>query len=217
MINKFTKSIFNKIKNSFVTFVVWDFDGTLYQSDELAEYLKAGYIKFANQRGEKISEEEFDHLSEKLGRWSATASKLTETPEIEIINEVEKKYDKAQHLTSNPKLVASVERLDNYRHLILTNSTKIQVERGLVVIGFKPKRGMDFFPFEKIFARDTTHTLKPSSQNFEMVANYTQKPKLRHLMIGDSHFEDIDPAKKIGFQSAHIDNITDIFPGFNST
>ncbi len=196
------------IRRTFIRYIVWDFDGTLWQDPNLGKKIKDKYSEFIKrQSAHSYKEDEFDILVEKLGNWSAAASKLTNVPKKNIIDWVEDSFDKTIYIKRDKKLVRTIEQLSDYKHFILTNSTKKQAEKGLKRIGFKNKGGHKFFPFEKIFSPETLRALKPHPEAFKAVCSYTGELPIRHLMVGDSLLEDIEPARLFGFQAVHIDNI----------
>lgn len=200
-----------------VTHIVWDFDGTLWRNPEIGKQIKDAYLNFARYHFRvHFSEKAFDRLVHRVGTWSAAASELTHIQELKIVAEIEELFDKTAYIRPDPRLVQAVERLTDYRHFILTNSTKRSVEKGLKQIGFKHKRGVHFFPFEKIFSLETTKSLKPDLTAFGVVLDYTQASRFRHLMIGDSYSEDIQPAKEFGFQAVHINTILKLLPNFST-
>jgi FMN phosphatase YigB (HAD superfamily) len=196
------------IRKIFIRYIAWDFDGTLWQDPALGNKIKSKYSEFIKkQSAHPYKEDEFDSLVEKFGSWGAAASKLTNVPKEKIIDWVEDSFDKTIYIKRDKKLVRTIEQLSDYKHFILTNSTKQQVEKGLKRIGFKNKGGLKFFPFEKIFCPETLRTLKPHPEAFKAISSYTGELPMRHLMVGDSLLEDIEPAHLFGFQAVHIDNI----------
>jgi FMN phosphatase YigB (HAD superfamily) len=108
------------------------------------------------------------------------------------------------HLKANPDLVMKITQMKKYRHFILTNSSTKLVKKSLKELGFVSKSGLPFYPFEKIFSRDVTLTLKPNSQALSTVLRYTNNPACSHLVIGDSYRDDIEPANKLRCQTADI-------------
>lgn len=190
-----------------VSCIVWDFDGTLWRDSELGEKIKQRYIYFINKRIKKpIASAEFDLASVKYGRWSKTVSKITNISEREVLDSVEQNLDISKYLRKDVELVKNLERLNIFRHLILTNSSKPRVESGLEKLGFRRKYGLSYYPFEIIIGRENLPFLKPHWNAFNSVTKYSQEPPFRHLIIGDSYDEDIIPARKLGFKAIHIDD-----------
>lgn len=198
-----------------ISVFVWDFDGTLYRHEKLADDLKSAYFGLCfNKNNHNLRLSDFDNLAKKYGRWSKATSVLTGVNEIEVISYVENKIDKASYLNPKNRLVNMVEYLKGYKHLILSNSSGVQIKSCLLKLGYRKKPGFEIFPFEKIFGRDTTGVLKPDEKAFKILLEYTKlKPDL-HLVIGDSFSEDINPARRLGFQAIHVTEVASFLPQF---
>ena len=196
-----------------ISVFVWDFDGTLYRHEKLADDLKAVYFSLCLQeKNYNLLLSDFDNLTKKHGRWSKVTSVLTGVNEIDIISYVENKIDKASYLNPKNRLVNMVEYLNGYKHLILSNSSETQIKSCLLKLGYRKKRGFEIFPFEKIFGRETTKVLKPDEKAFKILLKYTKlKPDL-HLVVGDSYSEDINPARRLGFQAIHVTEVASFLP-----
>lgn len=190
-----------------VKYIVWDFDGTLYQNPKLGNKLKQFFFDMAKQNQKGLSVDKFDQLSTQFGSWSAAASHITKIDELELLSLSNQTIDKTKYLLSDPKIVILIEKkLNHYHHIILTNSTFKEVKSCLKVIGFKATI------FEKIFARDNTGLIKPNPLLFTKITQYTKSPKFRHLFIGDSVSQDILPAQKRGFPAIPIWDLSKLFP-----
>lgn len=198
-----------------ISVLVWDFDGTLYDNPQIGQSLKSAYLKYARKMsGKKLTEKEFDHLTDEYGRWSAAAASITHLTELGIIDEIEKGGSKLKYLHRDDAMVRSIEKLNKFMHVLLTNSSSNHIKDCLKAIGFKPKNGLSHYPFARIFGREETGCLKPNLRAFASVSDFTKKPVQDHLMIGDSFFEDIEPALRFGFKALHISRICEYIPGF---
>lgn len=205
-INQVRHSIFERLsmpepKN--IEVLVWDFDGTLYESESLFEVYQNAYFTFIQkQLKRKITFADFLELSDKNGSWSKAASVLLNLPEIKVNSLVNATVDKIAHIKPDSSIVNLLQKLEGYTHIILTNSRENEVLSGLQKIGFKrTKKGIR--PFVKIFSADTG-VIKPNRDSFLQVTAYTQLPAHKHLMIGDSQAMDIEPAKALGFHALHV-------------
>jgi len=189
-----------------IKYIIWDFDGTLYQSQKLGHDLYLTFLNIAKTKNKKLSQKKFDSYSEDLGSWSAATSKLTSISEFKILDLADTKINKLKYIKKNRPLIKIIESTSHhYHHLILTNSTSQEVLECLPIIGFSENS------FEKIFSRDTTHLLKPNPQIYNQILAFTKTPKFRHLFIGDSYAHDIKPTKSLGFQALPIWEIKKIF------
>jgi FMN phosphatase YigB (HAD superfamily) len=190
-----------------IKYIVWDFDGTLYQNPKLGNKLKQFFFNKAKQNQEGLSIDKFDQLSTQFGSWSAAASYISKIDEPKLLSLSGQAVDKTRYLLPDPKIVSLIEKkLSRYLHLILTNSTFGEVESCLKVIGFGKTT------FEKIFTRDNTGLIKPNPLLFTKITQYTKSPKCRHLFIGDSISQDILPAQKQRFPAIPIWDLSKLSP-----
>jgi len=186
-------SFFSKI---FVKYIVWDFDGTLYQNEKLGIDIKQF---FYNKCQSKLTIKEFDELTTSYGSWSSATSSITNISEVDLMDECDKTINKSLYLQPDKQITNLVEnKLSRYKHIILTNSTTTEVTLCLSKIGFKPST------FTKIFGRDTTQLLKPNTEIYTQITSYTKTPRFRHLFIGDSIGHDINPPRRLGFLALPI-------------
>lgn len=180
-------------------YIVWDLDGTLYQNEALGKDIKKYFFQRLKKTLPKLTEKEFDQLTETYGSWSAVICHFTNEDEFDVLKDVDRAVSRSSYLRNDPKIVDLIEdKLSSYHHLILTNSGLKEAQNCLKKIGFKSKT------FEKIYARDTTKLLKPDTNIYSLITSYTHTLKIRHLFIGDSMRHDIIPAKKSGFQALPI-------------
>jgi len=198
----------NKLKYFFVRntikYIIWDFDGTLYESKKLGHDLQSAFFDIAKKENKNLSLKTFNIAVEKFGSWSTAASRLTSIPELKILDIVDSKIDKTKYLKKNLTLVNQIESTQNqYHHLILTNSTTSEVLSCLKKIGFNTNNNPSG-PFEKIFSRNSTKLLKPNPKIYKKILSFTKAPKFTHLFIGDSLNHDINPAKLYGFQALPV-------------
>ena len=132
---------------SAIKYIVWDFDGTLYQSQKLGHDLRLVFFKLAKSKNRKLSSRKFDEYTSKYGSWSAATSKLTDIPEFKILETADRRIDKLKYIRPNPKLVRLIEKSQGqYIHLILTNSTYKEVVSGIKKIVHKNN-----FIFSRLF------------------------------------------------------------------
>lgn len=207
------QQLISKKRQGEISVFVWDFDGTLYKHEKLADDLKAAYFAFCFKgKNHNLLLSDFDNLTKKHGRWSKVTSVLTGVNEIDIISYIENKVDKASYLNPGNRLISIVERLSGYKHLILSNSSEPQIKSCLLKLGYRKKPGFEIFPFEKIFGRETTGALKPEERTFRALLKYTGLKPNSHLVVGDSYSEDIDPARRLGFQAIHITKLASFLP-----
>jgi HAD superfamily hydrolase (TIGR01549 family) len=194
--------MFKKILVSiFVKNILWDFDGTLYQSKILGNILEKEFRKIAS------SNKKFNRLVSIGYSWSAATSTITGINEFTLLDTVDKIVDKRKYVHPNPSIVNLINRTKNrYHHYIVTNSTQKEVIDCLKIIGFDQKH-----PFVKIYSRDTTQFLKPNPKILQQVVHQTHTFAFQNVFIGDSINHDIIPAQNIGMFTCPIWEINHLF------
>lgn len=206
ILNRIKKKIKSKCFLKSIKCIIWDYDGTLYKSDEIGIELKKAFFLISKKHKSKLTIAKFNNKSKLLGSWSTATSFFTSMSEEDILDLVDSKVDKLKFIKKNPKIVKFIQSTKKkYLHLILTNSTKKEVELGLKKIGFKKNT------FSKIFSRDYTKLLKPDMNIYKQIQNFTNLKKNDHLCIGDSLFCDIKPAKEFGFKAIPIWELFEVF------
>jgi FMN phosphatase YigB (HAD superfamily) len=209
------KSKLQKIINHFnkkfiLSHLVWDFDGTLYQSELVGKKLDKAYFDYINHH-QATTQKQIDHLLNQHGKLSKVANHLLDKSEEQILKEVDSIFIPSSILEKDLEMVSRIEEMTQFQHLILSNSTLEAVKTGLRKIGFKKRAELEFYPFTKIISRDQLKYSKPHFSAFQAVVNHTKQPKIKHLMIGDSLEDDIYPSKKFGMQSIHVSRIDQFF------
>lgn len=211
MITYFLNNLNSFIIRNTTKYIVWDFDGTLYENKKLGHDLFQQFYLLAKKKNKTLSQNSFKKISQKTGSWSAAVSHLTSISEFKVLDLVDSKINKKNYLQRNSSLVRLIESTQNkYHHLIFTNSTTLEVIACLKKIGFNTKE-KNTGPFEKIFARDNTKLLKPNPKIFKQILDFTHTAKFRHLFVGDSISHDILPAKKYGFKAIPIWELSTLF------
>ena len=207
-------NLYKKIKKFFllknIEVIIWDFDGTLYQNEDLVLALEKAFWKsYQRHSPENNSLDDFRLMAGKYGGWSKAIVEISGKSEIEVIDEVEDNFDKSSFLDRDVNLLLMMDNLNQFQHLILTNSREKDTVKCLEKIGFETSNNNPFF--SKIFARDNLNALKPSEKILDKLISFTGKKRKNHLMIGDSYFSDINPAKEFGFKAIHINDFKQLF------
>lgn len=191
--------------------LVWDLDGTLYRSNEMALIMRDKIIDIIYKNSNKSKNSIIKLFTKKVHKgysWSKTASILTGLSEWKILMLLEKKIDRTLFIKKNEKLLNLFKKLDNFRHFIITNSTHDNAIQSLKSLGFRHKKkkiiNNEFANFEKIFSIDKTQKHKPNSNMFKLIMKFSGVRPEEHLMIGDMVNIDILPAKKLNFKTCLV-------------
>jgi FMN phosphatase YigB (HAD superfamily) len=207
-------NFFSKFKNNSlkgIKIIVWDVDGTLWRNSDLGITIKNEYVNFLNDNLKKPKTKVrtlFENETEKHSSWSATASFLSGIAETNIISAVEPRVNRSLYIIKDLKLMATFRKMSEFRHIILTNNTYKSVITTLKLLGFPftgfNKVGLEYPPFEKIFAVEQTKNVKPNIKAFLKVLQYTKLTPQEHLLVGDMLDVDIKPAKKLKIKTCLV-------------
>lgn len=216
-----------KLKN--IKVLVWDVDGTLYQSIpdysflvEKKEYeLLSRVKKIPLVVAKKL-------LREKKKIYKSATKTLVKLGcgDFRFVGRETETEDKAKFIKKDPRLLEVFKELIDFRHLALRNGAlkgTMEILEALGLGEFLPAAkssgrlplrqnqnlahhdGLSFGPFEKVFGTiDNFGTVKPDPVIFEKILEYTGSPASQHLMIGDRVEVDLVPAKKLGMRTCLV-------------
>lgn len=183
--------------------LLWDFDKTLYRphSDLERVIRQAEFQVIIEHTGwtQEKTEEEFAKL---LHAVTHSGTEVTATlagisiPEAAV--EIENLFDRRDYLGSDEQVAYLFDELPHFRHIIIANGIKKNVEDALECIGVSPKT------FELIVTSEQTGTTKPHDAPFQLVLDHTKLPAPQHMMIGDRPAVDLMPAKKFGMHTCLV-------------
>ena len=197
--------------------IVWDVDGTLWQSQAVDKKLLDAHIKFALQyRLPGINKARVFKLFGKSGDWLGLTHKLTDKPRREIISWIEKNVRKSELISPNHGIVNFVENFPDLDHYILTNSSLPVTREVLLKLGFQKKLGLEFHPFKKIFNYESTGIFKPNLRCFLAIIRHTGLKPSQHLMVGNSDTQDVKPALASGMKAVHIKRLKELYVHTNA-
>lgn len=198
-----------KVQKKIIRWIVWDFDGTLFQSSELGKKYEIEYFNlYKNFSGKKnIQIQEFREEARKFQSWSKFIAIKFIKPEFYILDTIEKKINITNYAKRNGKILEMVLKLSNYKHIILSNCSKKLIELVLPRLGLSKNPLINGPFFEKIIDRNVARCLKPDKRFFALIKSYTKDLSFRHLIIGDSLHHDIIPARESGYLALHIDQL----------
>ncbi|PJE62345.1 hypothetical protein COU88_05515 [Candidatus Roizmanbacteria bacterium CG10_big_fil_rev_8_21_14_0_10_39_6] len=200
-------------QKSLIKLIIWDVDGTLYQSspDIAEQYRNANKMLFKKCFPERSEEE----LLQKFLRMKAQTKSSTQALSnmgcgslVEVEYQLEQYLDTKKSIHPDEKLVAFFSRLSqNYpiRHWAVRNGfTESTIER-LLSIGFEKGFGGSYGPFEKVIGTfDTYNVAKPSQLIFDDLLHMSGVPAHTILSVGDRVDIELTPAKKLGMQTALV-------------
>lgn len=189
-----------KFKN--LNVLVWDFDGTLYKPHpglwhDVRESEYRVISEHTHWPREKLLKE-FKKMHAPGTSATEVVAKLSGITTVNAANEMETYYDRTKYLTRDNKLIELFQKLTNFRHLVLANGVRKNIEKAIVALGLKPSL------FETIVTSELTGVNKPNLKPFQYVIDYTKRTPQEHLMIGDRVGIDLAPAKKLGMYTCLV-------------
>lgn len=186
-----------------IKILIWDLDGTLYQSIPAlsAEILEADYQVVMRHTGwsrEKTIEEFHKVFKVKTPSSTLAAAIVAGIPLIDVAIECEQYKDRTKHLVRDEKLVAMFEKLSGFTHYMLVNGIQEKTREALKVLGLSAD------VLAEIVTSEIVGENKPSEKGFRYILDKTKLPPDQHLMIGDREAIDLVPAKKIGMKTCLV-------------
>lgn len=194
--------------------IIFDLDGTLYKSKEIAEkFARAAHYtlsKFKNiplddaqklieEKRQQIEKEYSDSVPQTLILNSFGIS--TESWHKENIDF----FDPRDYLTEDEKLKKSLNGFKKYYRLaILTNNNRIQTERTLAALRLNDL-------FDRVYTYNSFKLLKPNPEFFQKVVEDLNVEPEACFFVGDRNSVDLEPAKKLGMLTCKVKGPEDIY------
>lgn len=213
--NKFDHLTFRLNLNG-IKAIVWDIDGTLNQSANSNSNILKAHVAFALRHKQPIyTKRLIIKYFDKSSDWLTTTHELTLRPKEEVLRWVENKFRKNEKTVKNTKVVKLVEDLTKFDQYILTNCSQKTAKKILLGLGFQKKHGFAIYPFKKIFSYDSTNLFKPDIKLLKTIIKHTHFKPSQHLIIGDSEFQDIKPARACGMKVMHVKRLFTLINSLN--
>ncbi|MCR4329873.1 MAG: HAD family hydrolase [Candidatus Roizmanbacteria bacterium] len=200
-------------QKSSISLIIWDVDGTLYQSSpNLSEqYRNANKVLFKKwfpNRSEVELTQEFLQIKEQTKSSTQALSNMGCGSLVEVEQQLELYLDTKKSIQPNQDLVVFFSKLtDLYpaRHWAVRNGFTVSTIERLSLIGFEKGQDGLFGPFEKVIGTfDTYQVAKPSQLIFADLLRMANVPAHKILSVGDRAEIELTPAKKLGMQTALI-------------
>ncbi len=208
--------------------IVWDVDGTLYQSDAtIRRFFEESRRELLEAHWQRPYDNELKKFylafKKKYKSTTQTLSVMTGLSLQEVTQHVEAKLRKGRRLSPDPRLIKMFRQLSHLTHLALRNGGREETLHILEQLGLNQVKFDDqhqLGPFLKVWGSvDDFHLTKPCSGVFDQVklwiyencfyrpgdkvtSRTIDKIAPRVLMIGDKPEVDLKPAKEVGFQTA---------------
>ena len=186
-----------------INVLIWDFDGTLYRMrEELSHDIReAEYRVIQGYTGwdrEKITREFTAVYPSQFQSATAASAYLCGISVPQAAAEMEKHFDRRNYVTRDDLLVSMFQALSGFKHFMLANGIRKNIEDTLATLGLKKEI------FTDIVTSEIVGENKPSKKGFLYILNTTKLAPPQHLMIGDREHVDIQPAKEIGLKTCLV-------------
>lgn len=180
----------------------WDLDGTLYPADAIPRGLIWDrQIKvIADEHGWEVdkAERNFRKRYKKFGSHTMTMTSFG-VDGVEFFTGVWDSIPLEEYIKKDAKMVKMIDSLKNLRHLVLSNSNRVdQIEKKLRLIGFGKKA------FEFILSTVDIGFVKPDKRPFEAILAKTNLKADQVLFVGDRVDTDIKGAKGVGMRACLV-------------
>ncbi len=216
------------IDKSKIKVIIWDVDGTLYQSDPAVgqvfeESRRELLEKYWHRPYDSELKAVFHAFKQKHKSTTKTLAVMTGLDIKDITRYTESKLRVRRRLSRDPKLIKLFTKLKHLHHLVLRNGGRDETLNILKLLGLNQIKVSDrheLGPFLKVWgAVDNFHQTKPHLDVFDRAKLWIYKhlfwqsdQKISHqdinqiagqvLMVGDKPEVDLKPAKEVGFQTA---------------
>ncbi len=198
------KKIFSKHIPNRVKCIVWDIDGTLYDTSEtIFHRMKQITIQYIHEYTRLPTKQIIEHIQSENSDHKTLGDIVTNDyhlPAYKLALLVEHQIHKSIYVQKNIRMVNLIEEvLSSYTHCVLSNSSRINVITCLQKIGFNPTI------FKTILTLDELRNKhKPDPYSFNQIISKTKESPESHMMVGDSLIHDIYPASELGFYTCYI-------------
>jgi len=187
-----------KFKN--IKYCLWDVDLTFYTvSPQMKE-------EFINKIYEYVSQKLKVPIDEAKQRYDKEFKRIkSKTATMEslglgkyAIQEVIDSIDKRKYLEKDSRLIQLFKDLKQYKHTIITNSTRASIKETLKILGLNENL------FEAIITKEDVSAYKPDPEPFlRAMAILGAKPK-ECVSVGDVEKSDIIPPRKLGMKTIFV-------------
>lgn len=182
--------------------LIWDLDGTLYQSQkDLLEAMHGAQVKILEEHKNLSFEQASLLLEESVKIHKGVTKSLSSLgcgDRVSIIKRIENLVNKAAFLKVDTRLQCIFRELSLFKHYLLSDTTHETIEKELSALGLSSSI------FEHIVGVDDTKTTKPDLSFFKSALNYSNLSAGEHLSIGDRIQIDLMPAKQLGMKTCLV-------------
>jgi HAD superfamily hydrolase (TIGR01549 family) len=186
-----------------ITTIIWDFDGTFYpQNPAVTHAMEEGQyqtiMRHTGQTYEQAKEAFWKVYPSQTTSGNAAVGIICKIPTAQAAVENEQGFKRIDFIPKDHTLPALFATLSRYRHFILGNGVKKQLEETIAAIGLKADI------FEEIVTSEVVGANKPDPAGFLYIMKKTGSKPEEHLMVGDREVVDLVPAKSLGMHTCLV-------------
>lgn len=179
-----------------IKIIVWDLDGTLFQSQkDLSLAMADAFVKILSEK-KNLNENDARALLSKTVAIHKGVTKSLEAlgcgDRISIIKRVETLVDKVSYLKVDQKLQKLFTDLSNYKHAIASDTSHGTINSELEALGLSSSI------FDSITGVDDAKTTKQDRMFYQVIINKSDYSPKDYLVVGDRVEVDLVPAKELG-------------------
>lgn len=187
--------------------IVWDIDDTLYHGvPSISQHIHGRVIDHIQELlAVSVDEAEarYQEIYDQLGSTTMTLDHLG-LDGRRIIEDAFSQVDFTKALAKDERLLRLFQELNQFHHVVLSNSDSVSTRRKLKALGLPLKT------FSAIFTTYDMPYVKPDPSVFEHVIKQTSFAPQQHLFVGDRLKADIMPAKAAGMHTALVWSHSDV-------
>ena len=182
--------------------VLFDLDGTLYESPEYSDRLETEIVRFVSEKL-GLSESETKVLLDQRRKQLGTLTRAIQSLDIDrnaFFNAMAARIEPSLHIHRDPMVRSLLETLRQrgFQVGLVSNSGRPLVRKILAAIGLKE----DLF---EVIVTSTEAEPKPSPQPFQLATEKLASAVEKIVYVGDREEAEIRPARHFGLKTILLD------------
>jgi HAD superfamily hydrolase (TIGR01549 family) len=183
--------------------IIWDFDGTFYpQNPAVTHAMEEGQyqtiMRHTGMTYDQAKEAFWKVYPSQTTSGNAAVGIICKIPTAQAAVENEQGFKRIDFIPKDHTLPTLFAKLKKYRHVILGNGVKKQLEETIAAIGLPADT------FEEIVTSEAVGANKPDPAGFVYIMQKTGGKPEEYLMVGDREVVDLVPAKKLGMHTCLV-------------
>jgi putative hydrolase of the HAD superfamily len=197
-----------------ITAILFDMDGTLYESPVLLEQQRVvamevlrDFFQWDQNKAQEVFDLTEQYLIKELGCKPTISGVvvMAGVPLMTYLYECGRRYDGSVYIKKDKALISLLKRLrKQYKLLVVTNNNRTQTDLILTKLGIE-----EFF--HHIYSLYETRIIKPDPKLYENIVEECGLIREECLVVGDRYDIDLAPAEKLGMQSMLVQSIDDLY------